>query len=267
MLSNVFLKTLRDMRRGLIGWSLIMLLLSLMMMGFFPSIQESSADMQDYINNLPEAFKGMIGGEIDISTINGYLSMELFSFFYPFMVLAFTIMYGSSLIAGEEDSGTLDLLLATPIPRWRVFLDKFLALVVFTTVTLIAMVLGLLIGMPLFGVEGLDVGRTLAATFNMELLGLLFGALALAVTGTQGARGMALGLALGAAAITYLIFVLSDIANLPDALNWLSPWYHYNGPTVMREGLDLARTALMAVLTVIFIVFGLRSFQRRDVGT
>ena len=268
MLSNVFLKTLYDMRWSMLAWAIIFVLMSMMMVSFFPSIEESASDMQDYIDNLPDAFKGMFGGEdIDLNTIEGYLSIELFSFFYPFMMLSFTILYGAGLIAGEEDSGTLDLLLSTPVPRWRIVLEKFLALVVFTVVVLAASYLGLLVGAPLAGVDNMDAGLMLGATIQMGLLGLFFGGLALAITGTQGARGMALGVTLGIAAITYLLFTMSDLAHLPDVLTWLSPWYYYDGANVARDGVPVGYSALLAGATVLLVGVGMIAFQRRDVGT
>jgi len=62
MLSNVYLKTLRDMRRPLFWWVLGMFLFTLYFVTIYPSIQESGTDMQDYINSLPDSFKAMFGG-------------------------------------------------------------------------------------------------------------------------------------------------------------------------------------------------------------
>lgn len=268
MLNNIFFKTLYDMRQSLITWGLIFLLLNVMMMAFWPSIENSQADYQDMLDSFPDAIMGMFGGEIDLSTIEGYLAVEMFSIFLPIMILAVSVMYGAGLLAKEEEEGTLDVLLSTPTPRWRVFLDKFLALVVYVLVMLIATFLGLFLGAFMVGsLDELHLGRLLAGILQLGLLGLFFGGLTFALTGTQRARGMALGATLGLAALSYLIFVMADTVNLPDVLMWLSPWYYYDGVAVLREGLTIGHTALLAGVTVLMVGGGMFAFERRDVGT
>ena len=120
MLASVFGKTLYDMRRGLIWWSISLLLMNLWMVSLYPVIQESAEALEQYLSNLPPTFSALVGEAATFSTIEGYLSVELFTFFLPMLTLAFAIVYGAGAIGGEEDSGTLDLLLAHPIPRWRV---------------------------------------------------------------------------------------------------------------------------------------------------
>ena len=140
MLNNVYLKTLRDMRRSMFWWVAGMFVFTLWFVTIFPSIQESNVDFQAYIDSFPESFRAMFGiDQVDFTTLEGYLSMELFSMFYPVLVLAFAVSYGAGLLGGEEESGTLELLLATPTPRWHVMLSKFAALVTFTVIVLLAM--------------------------------------------------------------------------------------------------------------------------------
>lgn len=124
-----------------------MFLFTLYFVTIYPSVQESSADMQSYIDNLPDSFKAMFGGDVvDLSTLEGFITMELLSMFYPIMILAFAVTYGAGLLGGEEESGTLEILLATPTPRWRVLLSKFAALVTFTLIVLLATWLGIVAG-------------------------------------------------------------------------------------------------------------------------
>jgi ABC-2 type transport system permease protein len=254
------------MRKSLMWWSIAMFLLSLYMMTFYPSIEEGSMDMQEYVDNLPDSMKALIGGEIDLSTIEGFLSMELFSFFYPFMLLAFGVTYGASFIGSEEENGTLDLLLSTPIPRWRVVLEKFAALVIFTLLVLAATYAGFMVGAILVDIDEMDAGRILEGTLNMAPLTLFFAALALALTGVRGGRGLALGVVLGLGAVTYLIYSMAEVTDIPLWLQRLSPWYYYDGIEVMKQGLNLGYMGLLVVLTGLLIGVAMWGFERRDVG-
>jgi ABC-2 type transport system permease protein len=254
------------MRRGLIWWSIAMFAFSLYMMTFFPSVQKGADDMQEYIDNLPDSFKAMMGGEVDISTVEGFLSMEVFSFFYPFMILAFAVTYGAGMIGGEEDSGTLDLLLATPVPRWRIVLEKFAALVVFTLIVLAMIFLGFAAGAALVDIGETNWVRILEGVINFAPFALFFAALTLAVTGIKGGRGLALGVVLGVAALTYLISTMGEVSDVPEALMKLSPWHYYNGVNVMRDGLNYGNMGLLLGLTVLLVGAAMWGFERRDVG-
>lgn len=267
MLSNVFLKTLYDMRRPLMWWVLGVFLLSLWYMTFYPTFQESGSDFQEMMDNLPASMKALIGGEVDFTTLEGFLAVEAFSFMYPILLLAFGVSYGSGLIGGEEESGTLEMLLATPISRWRVMLDKFLALVVFTLVVLLAIFLGFVAGGLVAGIEGMDVGNLFRGTFNMLPLALFFTALTMFLTGIRGGRGLALGVVLGLATVTYFIHSMATVADIPAWLQQLSPWYYYNGTEVIKEGANVGHVALLLGLTVALIAGGMWGFQRRDIGT
>lgn len=266
MFSNVFLKTLHDMRKSLMWWCIGMFLLTVYVIALYPSIEESSLDMQEYMDNLPEGMKALFGGAVDLSTVEGYLSMEVFSFFYPIMLLAFAVTYGASFIGSEEENGTLDLLLAAPIPRWRVVLEKFGALIVFTLIVLLVSYIGLIGGGQVSGIEDIDAGRILEGVLNLAPLALFFAALALALTGIKGGRGLALGVVLGLAATTYLIHSMAEVADIPKWLQQLSPWYYYNGVNVMRDGLNLGYLGLLLGLTALLVGLAMWGFERRDIG-
>ncbi len=267
MLNNVFLKTLYDMRRSLMWWVLGVFLLSLWYMTFYPTFQESGGEFQEMMDNLPASMKALIGGEVDFTTLEGFLAVEAFSFMYPILILAFGVSYGSGLVGGEEESGTLEVLLAAPVPRWRVMLDKFLALVVFTLAVLLAAFLGFVAGGLVADIEDMNVGNLFIGTFNMLPLGLFFAALAMFLTGIRGGRGLALGVVLGLATVTYFVHSMATVADIPAWLQQLSPWYYYNGTEVIKSGLNAAHVALLLGLTVVLVGGGIWGFQRRDIGT
>ena len=97
-------------------------------LAIFPSIS-SIVQIKDIFEKLPPAFRALFApGGIDITTPEGYIATEFFSLVGPLLFFAYTIAIGGSATAGEEERGTIDMLMAMPIPRWRVVFEKFLAL-------------------------------------------------------------------------------------------------------------------------------------------
>ena len=109
-------------------------------------------------------------------------SLEAFSFFYPILFLAFAVTTARESSASEEENSTFDLLLSTPIRRWRVVLEKYAALVVFTLIVLVRAYLGFWFGAMVAGVDDFPGGDILLGTMNMFPLILFFAALALAMS-------------------------------------------------------------------------------------
>ena len=265
MLTSVFSKNLYDMRGGLIWWSVGLVLTNLMIVLIFPSIEESSAALTEYMDNLPPAMVALFGDIQEFATMEGYLGLELFGFFLPALTLGFGIAYGGGVIGSEEDRGTLDLLLSYPISRRSVLTQKFGAIAVFALLVLVTSTLGLLLGVALVDAT-VDIGNLAAAVLNVGLLTLVFGTLALALTGVGLSRGAASGISAGLAAITFLMNGLAPLADLPDALRHITPWYYYDASEVLLTGFVPANTAVLVVAIVTLLVIGLLGFQRRDIA-
>jgi ABC-2 type transport system permease protein len=265
MLSSLFAKSLYDMRRGLMWWSIGLFLTNYMLVSIFPSIEKSAAALNEYMENLPAAFATLFGETSNMATIEGYLGLELFSFFLPMLTLAFAISYGGGVIGGEEEQNTLDLLLSYPIPRWRVLLEKLAALIVFTLLALFVSHIGLVLGMASVDAS-MDMGHLAAASLNTMLLTLVFGVLALTLNGIGLRRGAAAGISAGLAAITFLMNTLAPLADLPEAVRRVTPWYYYDGSGILLSGLELGNSLLLLGLIALFVVVAVLGFQRRDIA-
>ena len=130
MLRNVLLKTIRDQRRSYAAWCAGVVLLVAMYVALWPSIK-GQPSMQDFLDQMPPAFRNLFAmSGADMSTPVGYIQVELLSFMGPVLVLLYAIGIGSSAVAGEQDRGTLELLLTTPASRGRVLVDKAIAMAV-----------------------------------------------------------------------------------------------------------------------------------------
>src|SRR5205085_6775789 len=118
--------SLSTQRRALIGWGIGLAAIALMYAAVYPSIKQSAADLDKYMQNLPDAVRSIIG--TNYTSPAGYLRAELFSLLGPVLLLVYGIGAGGKTIAGEEEARSLDLLITTPMPRGRVVADKAVTL-------------------------------------------------------------------------------------------------------------------------------------------
>ncbi len=210
-LRYIFLKNLRDKRAAIFWWSISFFLLAILISSIYPAIAETAADLEAYIDSMPDALKAAFAlGEESIASPVGYFNAELFSFMAPIMFLIFAIGFGAATIAGEEEDGTLSMLLANPLPRWRVVVEKFIAMVLGTGFLAIVFWLSLIVGVRAFDID-ISQGQLAAATTSTALLGLAFGAIAFAAGAALGSRGLAVAVAVALAAISYLLNIVTKI--------------------------------------------------------
>lgn len=261
MLRTVFTKTIRDQRRALMWWALGFVGTVFMYAAFWPTIRSNASQFNDYIAKLPEAMRNLIGG--DYGTPQGYVQAEMFSLLMPVLLLVYAIGAGARAIAGEEEAGTLDLLLSAPIRRRRVLLDRFWAMVGASAMLAALAWAGIVaIGRP-FGLT-VSIVNLSAVVVNLFLLGVAFGSIALAVGSSTGNKGMAIGVTSGLALMTFIVKTLAPSVPAMKPFRFLSPFYFYADNKPLANGFDAVDIAMLAAISVVALVGALLAFARRD---
>ena len=267
MLRNTLFKTLRDYRRSFFWWSVGLVVTALYMALFYPTIRDQATALADYMKVLPEALMASFGitKGADMYSAEGYLSSYLFAFMVPMLFLILGIGFGASAIAGEEERGTLDLLLANPLPRWRVVLEKFGAFVIYAAALAFVFWLGLVGGAEMVAMP-VSYGRMAAATVSSVLPALAFGSLALALGCATGSKGLSIGVSSAVGVAAYFLNSLASVVQDLEPYRKLSPLYYYNSTDPLKHGLSLGNSAVLVGLALVFLAIALYTFQRRDLA-
>lgn len=266
-LSNIFLKSLRERRLSLFWWIVSIFMLVIMINSVYPSIQKSAVDFKSYIDNMPKAIKAAfsISGAGAITSPAGFLNAELFTLMIPIMFLIFAIGFGADAIAGEEEAGTLDLLLANPIPRRRVVLEKFLAMTVGMGLLSFILWLSLVFGAKMFDLK-IGLGQLAAAAGNSGLLGLCFGTVALAAGSGTGKKSLSIAAGVAFAAASYLLNILTKIVDSLQDYEKLSLFYYHLNADPLTNGLRYSNIAILIGFIMALLAIAIVLFQRRDLS-
>jgi ABC-2 type transport system permease protein len=261
--SAVVRKELRDQRRGLLGWGGGLAAMVLMYSSFWPSVRDNAGQFESYLKNLPDALRNVIG-ELSLGTPVGYLQSELFSFLGPSLILVFAIGTGARSIAGEEEQRTMDLIAAAPVSRRRIVVEKFAAM----GATAIGIGAVLWVALVTIGrAFGLDVPpvNVAAATLQLVLLGIAFGAVAQLLGAWLGRRTFAIAVTSGLAVATFL---LDAFAPAVEGFAWaakVTPFYYYGESLPIQHGLDLGHALVLVIVAVVGLLLSILAFDRRDI--
>ncbi len=262
-LRSVFAKTVYDRRHGLVWWSVGIALLTVAVLSVWPSVRD---EYQKLVQNYPEALLAFFGIEKGgVGSAAGYLQAELFGFMLPLVFIVYMISAASAATAGEQEAGSLDLLLAQPISRTRVLTEKYAALC--TSLGLITVVFaGVLIFCSSVFDVGVGVSGLLAATFSAYALAILFGAIAMLAGCMTGHRALAAGVAAGSAVGAYLLTSLAALVEGLKRFRPVSPFWWYAGNDPLRRGLQPLHVGLLVGATLLCMVAAVIAFDRRDLA-
>jgi ABC-2 type transport system permease protein len=264
MLRNVLLKTIRDQRRALMWWSMGVAAMVLFTVPFYPSLRDQADSLNKYMQEMPEALRAIFIGEIeDITSPEGFLNSQIFIFMAPLLLSILAIGAGARAIAGEERAGTLDLLLSTPVPRRRVVIHTFAAMVVSVAVVGLALWVSLAIAGAIWDV-GVPASRTAAAVGTVALLGIVFGSLSLAIGAATGSRGSAIGVAAAVGVAGYLVNSLAPLVDLFRDLKVVSPFNYYGVP--LTTGFDVGDAIVLAAMSLVMLGASAVALEGRDLG-
>lgn len=266
MLRSVFAKRIWDRKRGYIWWTAGLGTLTLITAGFWPSIDQGAEDFRKLLENMPQGILSLFGSAdaAALLTPSGFLNTRLYASIGAIVICLFAASMGTAAIAGEEKEGTLDLLLAQPLSRARVMLESFAATATLTFGLALAVGAILLILNPMVD-TGLSIWNILWATIGVTILGLVFGATALALGGLGAGRGTVIGVSSGLVLGTWFI---NGLAPLVSELAWLqkvTPFYWFLETKPLDGGLGVELLLLVAVVGAL-IGLAVWSFDGRDIA-
>src|SRR6202140_4496190 len=262
-LRSVFLKTLRDYRIPILGWGIGMGLVVVSPMASVATLL-TTPQARAQLVGLAATF-AWNADVVAVDTIGGYATFKIGIFI--FLIAVWPLLAASRMLRGEEDRGSLDVLLSLPHPRLAVALEKLAAM--WTALLAMGLLIGLLAfaGGQKFG-GGFSLGDALLFGLNLALLCAVVGGVALLISQFTQESSPAAGWTAG----LLLVFIVLDMVRrvIPNT-EWISrfsPVYYYNlsKPLVPSYGVNAGAMLLLLVLTVVLSGAAVWLFVHRDVG-
>ncbi len=251
--------------RSVAIWGAVFGLFGVMMVSIFPAIADGPG-LEQMTDALPQGMMEAVGvGDIaSLGTITGFLDAEIFGLVLPLALPFFAILAAAGAIAGAEESGTIDVLMGNPLPRWQLVAAYFAS----TAIALagILAIFGLFLwGSALFIDAELAFGTVAEGVFGAWPLALFFGGLAMLASAVFHRRMLAVGVAGGVLFVMYFLNVVSGLVEELEFLEYFSAIYYYGAPLV--EGIDWANFAILTGAAIVLAAAAVFAFQKRDIYT
>ena len=266
MMSSVFTKTLHERRFFLLGWAIGFAAIAALLASFYPAMRMDGA-FDSLLANMPPAFKGLIGNLSDLSQFDTYIASQLFDIRMPLIAGIMAIILGLGLSVSDEEKGELRTVLSLPVSRTRLYVEKWLAMILIMAVVVVGMVLGTYAVLPFID---LPTDITPEQMFQLSAMTLL-------IMVTYGTIPFAIGFASGKRSVASAIGILTIIGSFilttfGQAVDWLADYeklsllHYFPAVDIVTNGIELRDVAVFAVVTLTLLVAGLVAFRRRDVA-
>ncbi|HET9410777.1 MAG TPA: ABC transporter permease subunit [Candidatus Dormibacteraeota bacterium] len=259
---NVFLKTLRDYRVAIIGWGVGMGLTIVSPMASVATLISTPAQ-RAALATVAAQFSWNADA-VAVTTTGGYAVFKIGIF--VFIACIWPLLAASRMLRGEEDRGSLDVLLSAPRSRVNIAVQKVAAM--WTALLLIGAISGVIAYLGGVGFKAdFSLLDGLLWGLNLALICMVFGAVALLISQFTHERGPAAGATAALLVAAIVVDMFHRVIPGTEWLSKLSPIYYYNlsKPIIPSYGTNVG--GLLVQLAIAFVLTGgaLWLFARRDV--
>ena len=257
---NLLIHEIKSRWIAILGWGFSLILYGAIYISIFDGMFEQMTVFKD----LP-IYK--IAG-MHLGSVEGYIASVVLAYI-SVLVGIYCIVTSTSILAGEEDNGTLELIMAIPLCRWQILTAKAVALtVVVLTILIIASIGNALL---------LEVIK-----FDTQINITPFGLFVALISSLPLAVGLIMiGIFLGAilpsrriAAVTMTVYFIAsyfgeNIAGMVKSLEpikYFSLFNYYNTTaTIFSDGPQLSDGLILLGIAAVFYFLALIGFRRRNI--
>lgn len=252
-------------KNQIIWWSFGIIIFVGLNLAFYPSFKDQTAQLEQSMQQVPEAARAFISDTGEFMSPVGYLSSQVFYLMLPMLLSILGISLGSSLIGREEKEKTIELLLSRPISRSNLLFSKafsgFTTLsIVWVIATLSILVICKLVDMPV------PLDNIFFASAHALLFATSVSAIAFMLAATKWTKANS---SVIASVIALAGFILTSLVATAAWLKWpamLFPFYYYRPGEVLNGSMTWNGVLVPLSVTAIALLLSWLSFRKRDLN-
>jgi ABC-2 type transport system permease protein len=264
----LILKTIKEKRSFFIILCIVSIVTLWMFVALFPTVSKQSAEYEKLLGSFPKELWEIFGiknGNLSMSTLEKYVSVEMFSLLWPILNISFFISVGVSLIAGEIDKGTIEILLSLPVSRLKMFFAKYLGG---------ALLIAALCFVSIYSIipiaKAYDITYRIEVYHKLFLTGLLFslsGYSVVILLSVIFEKGRAILLGTGIYLMMYIMPIIGSLKDSLKDLQYFSFFHYLDAPQILSENQFNENSILVfSLVTVICTILAAYIFHKRDIS-
>jgi ABC-2 type transport system permease protein len=232
----------------------------------YPSVGGQADQFKQLYESYPESILKAFGIEqVNLSTFENFIAIEGYSLIWPMMLAIMVISMAAGMLTGEIERGTIELLLAKPISRLKLFFSRYLygvlSTLIFTVVTVLAI-------WPLSKIHHVvyQLDRHVGMVALGMLLGLAIFSLAMLVAAIFSEKGKVAMITGGLLVVMYVLNIVASLKESWSDLKYASFFHYFDYQAVLAKGsINVVSVWVFVVVIVISTIVGALVWRKRDV--
>ena len=220
-------------------------------------------DMAAFIDQLPPGMVEAMDLQV-MATVEGFIAIELYQYVFLLAFGVYVAYSAAGTIAGDVEDDRMDTLLAAPVSRAQILLEKFLALLV--PILIVNAVVGVVVYASAAFVEEPIAAADLLAVHALSVPYLLFcGAFGILASVVARRRLVAEGVSGGGIVAAFLVQTVTRGTDV-EWLGAISPSEYYYPIGILTAGeYDLAGAGILLAGTAVVLLASIAWFREVDV--
>jgi ABC-2 type transport system permease protein len=263
---KIFLWSLKDERLWLLVWAGGIIGVVSFIIYLYPLIGEM---MKGFLDK-DAIIKALVGRDaslmMDRSYFDVWMCLEFFSYF-GILVGAYPLIFASGALSAEMEHGTMEMLLAQPVSRTRVVLEKFAALMVNMLLLCAVGYLAVLAGALLWVDEQASFREYIYIFINNYFLLFSLAAFGFFCCVLINGQRTALGLIIGAAVVSFLVYRALSAAGKALWLTYLTPYRYADATKILATGrFNWDDVIILTLIGLAFLYASVAFFKYKDIA-
>lgn len=261
-------RTISTRKTSLLAYILIAVGMIWMLAAFFPAIKDQADNLAVMIESYPKSFLEAFGVEENLFlNFECFLAVENFSLMWPIILIVLVISLGSSAIAGEIDQGTIEILLAQPISRAKIYWAKYIAGLIIMSIFIFVSVFSVIPFAHLHKVD-YDLQKLVTMFALGELFGWVIFSLTITFSSIFSTKGKPSSITAGILILMYAINLAAKLKESVENLKYFSFFHYYDfNAALIRNKIEPLTIGVFLGVSIICTIIGLVVFVKRDVAT
>ena len=258
-----FLHEIKQNRKLLCIWILIISSLLLLCMLLFPSIKEQMSQMEEMYSDIPGLSLAFGLEKLSIGTPLGFYGMECGTII-SICGAMFAAIIGIGMLAKEEGGHSTELIYITPNKRNYFITQKLIAVI---TILLVFQIFLTVLAFGMFAMIGEDVPfkelilyHTAQLVMNLEIAFICFGI-------SSFLKKNNVGLGIGIALIFYFINIFANISDKVEDFHYVSPFYYSDAADIFTNcEIKLSYMSIGIFITIMSIAIAYAKYNQKDLN-
>jgi ABC-2 type transport system permease protein len=262
---KILMKTLNEKKRGIIILGAFLFGISFYIILIYPEMSQGYMAIFDEMLD-QSTLKILTRSITSISSIEGFLAIEAYQWELNFFLAGYTVFFAASFIAGEIEDKTIDVLLANPVSRTRVLLEKYLALVIMVALVNIVLFAGVIAGVYYIGEDINITWVVYTHILSMPFL-LAMGSYSTLISVVLDDSRKVFSVGFGILVGSFIVDSVSIMSEQYAQVGRFTLFHYFDaGKTIVHHEINWNHTFILLAVTVILLAIAVLWFKRRDIS-